>query len=322
MARILRDLRRGVLNGTSLPAAHGAVPSLLQLLHMAQWSRQVCAVRGRRYCIPDGGIHSAPSATDPSSYVPFSTLRRVAPLLLRLLLEAELYRRIAPGGDLQLASQSMALDVDLIKIELWEDSAQMEVASSLVEGSLIFVCQPGMGNEASLSITFPKFATALQHQTTHLCEQRSFFQGLVQVLSKHKAKLPIETRDAIVASWLLWLKGVQTADGAVLTPAHEFLICLLNEWASLGNKVMPRDKLVHFTLRVVEAVDSTSRSPKGKFSALWKADDSRFGEVKQQYERMLKLLPSSQADHWRQEVKLDDARDTLGDNSQNDPSDL
>ena len=45
--RILRSLRLDVMRGKSLPTGHNIIPSLLQLLHMAQWSNRVCAIRGK-----------------------------------------------------------------------------------------------------------------------------------------------------------------------------------------------------------------------------------------------------------------------------------
>lgn len=306
IARILRELRRGVMNGSSIPAAHAVVPSLLQLVHLARWSRPMCAVRGKRYFIPDSGIRIETNPQDVSSFVPFSTLRRFVPLLLRLFLEAELDRRVTHGGDLYGAAQTMDLQVRPLKEVYWKDCEQMEVAVSLIQGALIFLCQPGMGNESSLSVTFPKFATALQNLSHGLCHDHAFFVGLVQALSRHKAKLPFATRDAIVGSWMDWLKSVpQSEQGSVSTAAHEWLLRLLNEWASLGNKVLPRDTLVQFTLDAVRAVESTTTAQTGCFADLWKTGESlQFQPVKEQYERMLQLLPAAQADSWKTQVGL------------------
>jgi hypothetical protein len=309
IARVLRDLRRGVMSGGSLPAAHLAIPSLLQLVHMARWSRPMCAVRGKRYFIPEIGIREDAIPQEISSYVPFATLRRCVPLILRLLLESELDRRVLQGGDLFGASQTLEIELAPIQEGSWSESSYMEVPVAILQGAIIFLCQPGMGNEISLSVTFPKLATALQSLSHGLCADEAFFVGLTQVISRHRAKIPLATRDAIVRSWFGWLKCVpQSEYGSVATVAHSFLIRQLNDWASLGNKVLPRDALVQFATDAVKASESMARLRPGCFAELWKAEDNlEFRPVKEQYERMLKLLPSAQAEHWKQQVGVYDA---------------
>lgn len=308
IARVLRDLRRGVMSGGSVPAAHSAIPSLLQLVHMARWSRPMCAVRGKRYFIPDVGIRVETNPEDVSSYVPFTTLRRYVPLILRLLLEAELDRRVLQGGDLFGAAQTLEVELVPIQEESWAENSNVEVPVSLLQGAIIFLCQPGMGNETSLSVTFPKLATALQSLSHGLCADEAFFLGLTQVISRHKAKIPLSTRDAIVRSWLGWLKCVpQSQYGSAATAAHSFLIRLLNDWAALGNKVLPRDTLVLFAIDAVKAVESTSLLQAKCFAELWNGEDNPdFRPVREQYERMLKLLPAAQEELWKQQVGVND----------------
>lgn len=297
IARILRELRRGVMNGTSIPAAHSVVPSLLQLLHMARWSKEICAVRGKRYFIPDCGIQGG-NPSDPGSYVPYITLRRHMPLLLRLFLETDLNTRVANGGDLHAASQASSFQPLSVTEDDWERSDQLEVTLSLTEGALVFVCQPGTGNDNALAITFPKFAVALKRLSKSLCDDRPFFVCLIQTILRHKAKLSKTTRDAIFESWLDWLKEDSEKDGSLASCGHEYLVRLLVEWSSFGNLLLPRDTLIKYSLEIVKHVGSSTK----KFSDAWKSNDASFQPTKDQYERLLKLLPSSQADQWKKDT--------------------
>jgi len=326
LARVLRELRRGVINGTSLPAAHSVIPSLLQLLHMGRWSRQVCLVRGRKFIIPDGGILDV-DVNDP---VPFSTLRRYVPLLLRLLMETELDKRMAVGGDLHEAAATQKAP-DRLGADAWviagNKSYELQVAASLVEAALIFISQPGMGNEASLAATFPKFSAALQSLSPSLCQDRPFFVCLVQVLLRHRQKLPRPSRDAILKCWLEWLKhnaatsrkkkkSGDASVGSITSPAHEYIIRMLNEWSTLGNLLLPRDDLFRFSLEVVRATETSAGSDDMAFAKLWKDGDDKkdavsdFAAIKQQYERMLKVLPAAKAEEWKHEVGIAEAATT------------
>ena len=307
LARILRDLRRGVMNGTSIPAAHAVAPSLLQLLHLGRWSRQICAVFGKRYFVPDSGLQAI-EEDNPAYVVPFATLRRYVPMLLRLFLEDELDRRMGNGGDLQAAAQAADFKVEPIPSELWAAGDQMEVSASLVQGALVFLCQPGLGNESSLAVTFPKFAHALQQLSSRLCDDHVFFLSLSAVLLRHKAKLPASTRDAVITSWLGWLRA--DARGAICTKAHEHLIRLLNDWSGFGNLIMPRDSLVQFTLESVRVVDSCAGPNGDTVARLWnKPETTTFALVKEQYERTLKFLPLAQAEQWKKDVGINSQSD-------------
>ncbi|GKY91134.1 hypothetical protein MPSEU_000086200 [Mayamaea pseudoterrestris] len=305
LARTQRDLRHGTLNGTSIPAAHVAAPSLLQLLHLARWSRQICAVSGRRYLIPDSGMQKLGNDNDPTN-VPFATLRQISPLVLRLFLEAELDRRISPGGDLHAAAQSVSIEAEQINTEMWAAGDQMEVAAALLQGAIVFLCQPGLGNESSLALTFPKLALGVQLLLPTLCDHRAFFVCLSKTLLRHKAKLPKSTRDSVIQSWLGWLRA--DSRGSACTSAHEQLVRLLNDWSAFGNLILPRDTLVKVTLEAVRAVDSTvvkDGGDKQLFASLWNSPDaSSFASVKEQYERMLTHLPATQARQWKDEVGL------------------
>jgi len=321
IARVLRELRRGVMVGSSIPAAHGVVPSLLQLMHMAKWSRQMCSVHGKKFLIPESGIAASRDRTTTADPIPYATLRRYLPLLLRLLLEAELDKRTAVHGDLHaaaVASQSayprpLAGDAWELTSDASSRTEEMQVAVSLVEGALVFVCQPAeKGDETTLAVTFPKLATALQRMSSpsSLRQDRPFFVCLVRAILRHKSKLPKQTRDAILESWLGWLKqGTgEVADddrsdvGPVTSAAHEYLMRLLNDWSVLGNLLLPRDTLLQFSKDAIRAVDAE------KFAKMWNSSDdgvtADFAPIKEQYECMLKVLPTAQAEQWKEEVGL------------------
>jgi hypothetical protein len=54
----------------------------------------------------------------------------------------------------------------------------------------------------------------------------------------------------------------------------------------------------------VQSSSSSSSPSECRFRDLWKSDTPVFSAVKQQYERMLKLLPPAQAEQWKEQVGL------------------
>ena len=298
--RILRSLRIDTLKGSTLPVAHTVVPSLLQLLNLAQLSTQLCAIRGKMYMVPDIGF--VPDEEDP---VPYQALREYTPLLLKLLLEADLDKRMA--GDLHAASQSLPPRSNVIAVQSWQTNKQnlkgLHVLRALVEGSLVHVCQPGNSFESSLSNTFPKFADALnQLASPSLWEERPFFLSLIQAITRHKSKLTKSTRDVIVSTWLNWLKVSAKKKGSVFSAAHECFMLLINEWAALGNLLLPRDVLMKVTQDAVEAVNASEKTKDRKFMKVWKDAPDAFIPIKALYVRMLKTLPEAHAKEWKDEV--------------------
>ena len=311
VARVLSDLRRSVLAGKSLPVVHNAIPAVLQLLHLSCWSPQLCAIRGKRFFVPDGGVDKKPGE-DPALRIPFLSLRQFIPLLLRLLLEADMDKRISQGGDLYQAAQSTEQKPKEVSQDSWNrEDDNVPVVLLLVQGAIIQVSRPGAGNDASLAVTFPRFSAALRGlSSTSLWHQRAFFQCLVATIVKHKSKLSKPSRDAIVASWLEWLKpGTGKEDrkqkeGSITSAAHEYLITLLNDWSALGNLLLPRDKLVEFATSTVNAANA-SENDNRKFGRLWvETNDEDFDPIRRQYERMLKHLPDSQAEEWKEAVGI------------------
>jgi hypothetical protein len=140
----------------------------------------------------------------------------------------------------------------------------MQVAVALVKGSLVHICQPRNGNKSSLSIMFPEFASALCHVSVSLLEDSVFFRCLLSALMRRKTKLSRPTHNAVIGSWLGWLVGERKADhdndqrhsmGSMTSAAHACLIYLMTEWVGLGNVLLPRDKLLNFSIQVVQAAD-------------------------------------------------------------------
>ena len=334
LARLLRDLRSDVLGKASLPFRHGVIPSLLQLLHMARWSSHECGsggVKSNRYFVPDAGLTVPSTDTDTRRVsdndddgdnvfwrvVPYVSLRECLPLLMGLLLQEEFDRRTVPGGDLHDAAQASEESFRAVSLKKWKkcssSTSDVQVVVALLQGAMVRLCQPGDGNEASLSTTFPKYARVLQTilSPSTLWNDRVFFLSLSRALLRYRSKLPKETRDAVVHSWLEWLnhKGGDDAlvEGAMTCTAHELLLRLLNDWAALGNLVLPRDKLVEFATQVVSVVNDTEESNDRKLAHLWIQNgetNADFEPIRKQYERMLKHLPAAQAKEWKQEVGI------------------
>lgn len=300
--RTLRSLRIDTIKGSTVPAAHTIVPSLMQLLNLAQLSTQICAVRGKMFMVPGIGF-----ASDDEDPLPYQLLRKYTPLLLKLLLEAELDKRLA--SDLQPAAQSLPSRTNVINAQCWHISKQnlnrVQVVRALVEGSLVHVCQPGNSIESSLSQTFPKFADALNLLSfPNLWEERPFFLSLVEAITRHKAKLAKVTRDVFVSTWLNWIKASPKKKGAMFSAVHECFMVLITEWAAFGNLLLPRDALVKFTKDAVDAANSSEKTKDRKFASAWKDPPDAFVPIKALYERALKMLPEGLARNWKNETGI------------------
>jgi hypothetical protein len=115
-------------------------------------------------------------------------------------------------------------------------------------------------------------------------------------------------------------KKKKKKQGSTDSACHEYLIFMLNEWAThFGNILMPRDLLMKVSLEVVNVVNATESDPERKFVELWKKDDYGFKPIKAQYERLLGLLPETHNAQWKQAVGLEDvptaeSNDTAVDN--------
>jgi len=324
LARILREVRIGIVTTSTVPCASSSIPSLLQFMHMASWSSQICAVRAKRYFVPSGGVAALDSEEqqqDPAVFVPYATLRQDLPLLLRLLLEAELDKRVVVGGDLFEAAQSNAALVPKpIVIDEWVVGDHLEVAVTLLQGALVHISQPGNTSDASLAISFPKFTKALSQMSERQRrygmdgDDRLFFQCLIRAIVRHKAKLSKPTRDSIVKAWVSdWIAPANEGEsakknGTMTSSAHECFVMLLNEWSRIGNQILPRDTLLDFVAQGVKASNESESRDSRKFASIWTTTKqsrvAAFEQVKSQYIKMLSSLPAANAAQWRTKMGL------------------
>ena len=316
--RVLRSLRIDTAKGLGVPAEHRVIPSIIQLLFLAQWSPQICAVRGRQFIIFDNGL-SLPKAMDAiESTLPYVSLRHYLPIIIYLLRDADLDKRLAVGGDLHTVAKSALIRPKPPQITTDGDNPSVpQIAMALLEGAFINVCLPGNSQDISLSISFAKFSkTFLDLAHGNVSNEVTFFKSLVPVILRHKARLNKTVRDVIISTWMDWLKtstggtlkyNNRPPQGSIDSAAHEYLILLLNEWASsFGNILMPRDLLLRVSTEVVKVVNASEVTPDRKLSALWKAngDEAGFGPVKTQYERLLSLLPETHVAQWNESVGI------------------
>lgn len=348
--RIIRAVRSDVLGDKSVPAVHKAIPSMLQLLHLARRSMNICSVRGRKFFMPDAGLDHKSDRDGESGggNIPelagasFDSLRKSTALLGRLIMDCDLDRRTVPGGDLHDAASSGTLpERPVVQRKEWSSSSSSISPSSnpsivlaLVEGALVHLLQPGVSNEAALKQQqLPRFAEALHGLSGgRMTQERPFFDSLRRALLRHRTKLSRGTRDVVVTTWLTWFGRGRRADGkkrkkkkgragSMAAPVHYCFIELLNEWAALGNLVLPRDKLLSLAEDAVDAA-ATSEIPEGDetnnndddnnaikkalFATAWKEERGEFSLVKEQYEKMLKSVPEDRAQQWKEKMGIAD----------------
>lgn len=314
--RVLRSLRIDVLKGSNIPALHTVIPSLLQLLHMARWSTQICALRGTRYLVPDSGVVPPEGIEALEAMIPYDSLRRFLPVLLHLLMEAELDKRVTSGGDLHPIANTLERP-EPPTINLGGESPPYQVVVALVEGAYVHVCVPGNSQEASLSATFRKFGSILQSLLGPVWEERSFFVSLVPTILRHKVRLNRTTRDTIIDTWLGWLSLPEVhgakkkkKKGSMMSAAHEHLVKLLGEWAGFGNLLLPRDLLLKVLTRIVNTVNATEINEERKFASVWKDTTTvDFEPIKNLYQRLLNNLPESHRLEWKESVGIGEPKE-------------
>eukprot|EP00537_Pseudo-nitzschia_pungens_P012247 CAMPEP_0172386622 /NCGR_PEP_ID=MMETSP1061-20121228/4099_1 /TAXON_ID=37318 /ORGANISM="Pseudo-nitzschia pungens, Strain cf. pungens" /LENGTH=1045 /DNA_ID=CAMNT_0013116025 /DNA_START=187 /DNA_END=3324 /DNA_ORIENTATION=+ len=359
--RVLRSLRTQTAKGAAIPAEHQVIPSIMQLLYLGQLSPQICAMRGRQFIIFDTGLELPKTIDAVESTLPYTSLRQYLPIIVHLLRDADLDKRLAVGGDLHTVAKSGLPRAEPPRIPTGTEGSPLpQIAMALLEGAFINVCLPGNSQDASLSISFAKFSkTFCELAHGNVCNEVAFYKSLVPVILRHKARLNKAVRDVIVSTWMDWLKtsvrggngggnggggGESSARGSMDSPAHEYLILLLNEWASsFGNILMPRDLLLKVATEVLEVVNETEVLPERKLSEVWKRangsgnrdgnidgdsdsdsdsdDGSNFGPVKEQYERLLGLLPETHAAQWKQSAGIEattDKGDSEDDENENE----
>ncbi|GAX14370.1 bromodomain-containing protein 7/9 [Fistulifera solaris] len=296
LARVLRDLRHGVLPGNSIPAVHAVIPSVLQILNIARSSTQLCASRGRKYYVPDAGIESP---KDAAAMVSYASLRQVLPLLLRLMTQAELQKRVTQGGELYAAAQvSPHIQFKPISVEHWKGVDDVQVVAAIVSGAIVLFCQPGSGYEVALVSIFPHLAASLQALSSAKLEP-VFLKCLLHMILRHRTKLQKPVRDVIVQCWMDWIRGTPEA---MTSATHEYYVKLVAEWSLLGNLLLPRDTLVEF---LGNGIKTASVSDKRSLASLW--NDTKFHSIRLEYERVLKILPESRAAEWKRTMNIEDA---------------
>lgn len=316
--RILRSIRLDTNKGTGIPAEHQVVPSLLQLLFLSQWSPSICAIRGRQFIISESGLVVPQTVDTPETILPYISLRQYLPLIVHLIRDADLDKRLAVGGDLHSVLSAGIPRPEPKLLSEPSTGPPSQIALAVFEGTFIYVCLPGNSQDASLALTFVKFSNAFQQLARgNVWGQRSFFKCLVPSILRHKARLNKTVRDAIISTWVGWLKSPtdqhqsdtpkssrkKRKKGSMESPAHEYLICLLNDWASsFGNMLMPRDLLLKTATEVVQVVNDTEVEEERKFSVLWKDEREReaFHPIKVQYQRLLTLLPESHSSQFKE----------------------
>lgn len=308
--RIQKILRVDVLKAKSVPAGHPVLPSIFQLLNIARISTQLCALKGKRCYIPDAGLRKVLLDGEEFSSPSYESTRNCLPLFSKLLLDAELDRRMAIGGDLHEAALQDILTKPELQTKEWEGTSTLYDLRAIVEGALVHLLQPGNTNEVALQNQFPRFAAALDKLSGgNMLNERPFFISLTHALLRYKSKLPHSTRDLVTGCMIKWLKieGFASPKTAICSPLHECFMYLLNEWSSLGNLVLARDLFLSLG---EEAIAASSRGEVGqkceRFAKLWASDDDSFLAVKEQYMRMLSSTPDARALQWKEKIGIDD----------------
>lgn len=304
--KILRAIKNDVMKNKSIPADHGTIPSVLQLIHIANLSSKVCAVKGKIFVVPDAGLVTKSSSDNDSEDViiseSFSILRKQVPRLATLLLMTEIDRRIA-GGDLHVLAPLPETNPTDWELEAFSSQTLL---LDLVEGALVHLLQGGVSNEAALLAQFPRFLVAINTLSRgDMHNERCFFVALTQAILRYKTKLPHSIRDMLVNAWLQWFKCKEESVDIMTSAVHFCFISLLNEWSSLGNLVLPVDTMVSWSEAAVKTCESNSNDKSLTFAHYWNKDEEGgFSEIKVQYERMLKAMPEDRALRWKEAVGI------------------
>lgn len=311
--KVLRAIRDNIFKEKSLPACHQIIPSVLQLLHLSQFSTKLCAIKGRRFIIPSAGLNIKSEGEDQHPNIPFLALQKVAPslrnvtpLFSRLLLEMKLdYRMSSDKGDLFDAKGVLPARPPVSTTE-WKGLFFFSIHLPLVEGAFVHILQPGESNEVSLMIQIPRLVAIInQCGGGNMRNERHFFFSLSEALLKHKLKLSHGIRDLIVKNWLSWFKSPD-GTSCVISAVHECLMRLLTEWASMGNRIMPTDKFLSLAEEVVKAADASCKEQSVTFAYHWMQNENAFSVIKSYYETMLKNVPEEKATKWKESTGIDD----------------
>ena len=315
--KIEKVMRAEIANVKSVPCGNSLLPSLLQLLNVSKISTQLCAMKGKRMIVPDAGLKEILLEGEERN-LSFETLRNYLPLFSKLLLDVDLDKRIAVGGDLyDAANQSLISPPDVMDVE-WNGTSSLQDLRVIVEGAFIHVLQPGNTNEVALQNQFRRFVNALDKLSDgNMIHERSFFTSLSHTLLRYKTKLPHSTRDLVTEAMIKWLRMSKDSNESSLCSAlHECFMRLLNEWSSLGNAVLSRDLLLSLSEQAIAAADKEVDEHRSElFASLWTKNDVHFASIKEQYLRMLSNTPAKTADNWKEKLGLDDGQNDTMDTS-------
>jgi bromodomain-containing protein 7/9 len=303
--KVLRAIRSDVLKEKTIPADHGTIPSVLQLIHIASLSPKVCATRGSAFVVPDVGLMSKSASSNENdgtlSSRPFFLLRNQLPRLGNLILTADIDRRII-SGDL-----SILPPLPKTKLEQWQfHGCSNRILLDLVQGSLVHLIQSGVANDNVLTTQCSRFIVAIDALSRgNMNNERCFFLSLIHALLRYKAKLPHTVRDLIVKAWLQWIKTGGLGNGITMTSAvHSCFAMLLNQWLALGNLILPVDTMIMWSEEAIRACELNVNDKCMNFSKYWTMDDENFREVKLEYEKMLKAMPEDRAIKWKESVGI------------------
>lgn len=92
----------------------------------------------------------------------------------------------------------------------------------------------------------------------------------------------------------------------MFAPVHECFMALLNEWTHFGNVVLPRDTMLSLAEEAAKAAEKSSGGIPS-FAMSWKYGASGFSAVKDQYEKMLCIVPEPHLSQWKEKMGIDDA---------------
>jgi len=307
MDKIERILRIDVIKEKGIPSGHPLLPSLIQVLNIAQLSMQICALKGKHLSVPDAGIENILLEGNERS-LPYDSLRKFVPLFGKMLLDADLDKRMAAGGDLHDVALQALISRPEIEAKEWEGATLLHGLLVVVEGALVHLLQPGNSNELALRDQFPRFVSALDRISGgNMLNERPFLASLAQTLLRYKSKLPHSTRDLVTNCMISWLKmgGKASPKMTICSSLHESFMNLLNEWSSLGNLVLPRDLFLSLAEQAVAAAGGVDLGKTSKaFVKLWTRDDESFSSVKNQYLRMLSTTPDAKAAQWQEKMGI------------------
>ena len=308
--KIEKIVRADIMKNKSVPSGNPLLPSLLQLLNIAKISTQLCAMKGKRLAIPDAGLKEILMEGEDRS-LPYETLRNFLPLFSKLLLDVDLDKRIALGGDLyDAAAQSLLAPSDVMDAE-WNGASSLQDLRVIVEGAFIHLMQPGNTNEVALQNQFPRFVNALDKLSDgNMIHEKPFFISLSHALLRYKTKLPHSTRDLVTNVMIKWLRLSKDSNESCLCSAlHECFMRLLNEWASLGNAVLSRDLFLNLSEQAIAAADKQGDEQQSAlFVSLWIKNDAQFALVKEQYLRMLTSTPEKTAESLKEKLGIPDEK--------------